>query len=286
MKENTKSGWKKFGYLCLSCVPTIAYMAVMVGVSVVLAVFLAVKGMADGSDDMFSYMMDGIADYSMMAGTVYAVIGIIGLGLWYYFGCKRKSLKPPKGVLHPANLLILAVFGFCMQYVCTYLMALIGMLLPDALEKYEILMETAGVGEITVTGILYGVILGPIAEELTFRGLTLHYLNKFTKRFWLANILQALAFGIFHMNLIQGVYAFVLGLALGWIRMRFDSMYASIWLHIFFNFLAFGPMELFNRLLPESELFQIIWMFLMFVFAAVLLLLVKKRSEEDDVCVE
>ena len=54
--------------------------------------------------------------------------------------------------------------------------------------------------------------------------------------FWAANLLQALLFGIFHMNMIQGIYAFCLGLVLGYVCNRGGSIYYSILLHMLFNF--------------------------------------------------
>jgi hypothetical protein len=35
--------------------------------------------------------------------------------------------------------------------------------------------------------------------------------------FWVANILQAVLFGIYHMNPLQGIYAFFIGLFLGYV---------------------------------------------------------------------
>jgi membrane protease YdiL (CAAX protease family) len=50
-----------------------------------------------------------------------------------------------------------------------------------------------------------------------------------------ANILQAVLFGIYHMNLIQGVYAFVLGIILGFTAEYFHSIWAAILLHACVN---------------------------------------------------
>ena len=53
--------------------------------------------------------------------------------------------------------------------------------------------------------------------------------------FWVANLLQALLFGVFHMNMIQGVYAFVVGIVLGFICEKSHSIYPSMLFHILFN---------------------------------------------------
>lgn len=278
MQETTRNGWRKFGHFCLAFVPLILYFVITLGVSMVLSILVAVRGILEGQEDLFTYIMEGTVNNSMLAGVIYASLGIICLGLWYYFGCKRKNLKPPKSVVNPVNLLCIAVFAFAMQYVTNYLMAVIDLLMPRAMDAYEELIELAGVGEVTLTGILYGVILGPIAEELCFRGVTLFYAQKATRRFWLANILQAAAFGIMHLNLVQGLYAFVLGLAMGWVYHRFHSIYATIWLHIFFNFLAYGPLVAFDGLLPENAVFRIAWAAFTGALAIGMLLVLTKRT--------
>lgn len=78
-------------------------------------------------------------------------------------------------------------------------------------------METAGLdSDIGLFMFIYAVILGPVCEELVFRGVTMRLVRR-ALPFWAANLMQAVLFGIFHMNWIQGIYAFVLGLVLGWI---------------------------------------------------------------------
>lgn len=287
MKDTAKNGWKKFGYLCMSLVPLIAYAILTFFVAMVLSVLVMIpvvmKAIQEGQQDLYGYLMensmDQIMNISMLAGVVYAAIAIVGMGLWYYFGCRRKDLKPPKAVRSPLNLLIIAVLAYCMQYASQIIMILVDMLLPRAMDNYEQLIELAGIGEVTVVGVLYGVILGPIAEELIFRGVTLYYTQKFTRRFWLANLLQAVFFGVMHMNLVQGIYAAVLGMVLGWVYHRFRSLYASIWLHIFFNFLAYGPLVFLDGLLPQNAVFQLSWYGLMCVVAVVLLWVIYRRTE-------
>ena len=80
----------------------------------------------------------------------------------------------------------------------------------------------------------YVLLIGPISEELIFRGAILDRLY-LAFPFWAANLLQALLFGIYHMNLVQGIYAFVLGAVLGLVRVSVGTIFASIGTHIIFN---------------------------------------------------
>ena len=51
----------------------------------------------------------------------------------------------------------------------------------------------------------------------------------------MAVILSALAFGIFHMNIIQGIYAAIFGLILGYVRLTRNSLLDSMITHMTIN---------------------------------------------------
>ena len=82
---------------------------------------------------------------------------------------------------------------------------------------------------------LYIILLAPIAEELTFRGLT----YRFARKLFLSGVqtfCRHCFFGVIHMNMIQGIYAFVLGLFLGLCKNGHGIKYSSQ--HVIFNILG------------------------------------------------
>ena len=81
---------------------------------------------------------------------------------------------------------------------------------------------------------LYACVLGPVAEELLFRGIVLRTLAPFGRK--LAIVVSALLFGLFHGNLLQMPYAFVLGLVLGYSALQYRLVW-PILLHVGNNFL-------------------------------------------------
>ena len=122
------------------------------------------------------------------------------------------------------------------QYLTTYIMSFVASLFPHWMDAYESLLETAGLDDqISILMVICSVIFAPFCEELVFRGVTMHQAKKCLP-FWAVNLLQALLFGIFHMNMIQGIYAFCLGLVLGYVCNRGGSIYYSLLLHMLFNF--------------------------------------------------
>lgn len=113
------------------------------------------------------------------------------------------------------------------------LLTLLSMIFPEMFQEYQQTMGQFSSGDLRIT-LFYVLLIGPVSEEMIFRGAMMDrcYL---AYPFWLANILQAALFGIYHMNLIQGMYAFGLGLALGFIRRSAGTIWSTILAHITFN---------------------------------------------------
>lgn len=82
------------------------------------------------------------------------------------------------------------------------------------------------------------VFLAPFLEELLFRGC---FLKSFLKNYrpWVAIASSAFLFGLLHANPSQFVAGFAVGLFLGYIYWRTDSLSMPILIHLFNNLLAF-----------------------------------------------
>lgn len=95
--------------------------------------------------------------------------------------------------------------------------------------------------------ILSAGIFACIVEEVSMRGVM--YLRM--KRYWgkrKAMIFSAIVFGVYHMNVVQAVYAFFLGLFFAWLYERYDTLWAPVIAHMSAN--------LFVILLSESKVFN------------------------------
>lgn len=86
--------------------------------------------------------------------------------------------------------------------------------------------------------ILIVVVVVPIFEEILFRGLIFNKL-KDNMNIYLALVVQAVLFGIFHMNIIQGIYTFILAIIIGLTFIWLKSIWAPIIIHAIFNSLNF-----------------------------------------------
>lgn len=131
------------------------------------------------------------------------------------------------------NILAIIAVGMGGCIVVDFLMSALQSAFPAGFEQYAQTMEQFEQGNVFIT-YFYVLLLGPIAEELIFRGAVMDQLY-LAFPFWLANILQAALFALYHMNLIQGLYAFCIGLAFGLLREAMGSIFCNMCAHILFN---------------------------------------------------
>lgn len=121
---------------------------------------------------------------------------------------------------------------------------------------------------------LYAGILAPITEELLFRGLIQRSLLPYGKRF--AIFCSAFTFGLFHGNLIQTPFAFLVGLVLGYVASEYSVLWAML-LHMVNNLVVADMLDRLTSGLPAEISAMIIWMVLLFFAVAALIILVRRR---------
>ncbi|MCL2320566.1 MAG: CPBP family intramembrane metalloprotease [Oscillospiraceae bacterium] len=112
--------------------------------------------------------------------------------------------------------------------------------------------------------VLFLVIFIPIMEEIVFRGLILNEIISKTKNYILAILIQGALFGILHGNIVQGIYAFLLGIVLGFIAYSFHSIYPGIIMHCVFNLMGSIVMvKLAN--ITSNAYFNSVFMYIIFL---------------------
>ncbi len=90
---------------------------------------------------------------------------------------------------------------------------------------------------INIIAEIFSVAIVPgIVEEIVFRGIILGMFRKFGDRF--AIFISALLFGTLHMNLVQFVFAFILGLVFGYVVVKLNSLLPSMIAHTLNNLLS------------------------------------------------
>ena len=123
---------------------------------------------------------------------------------------------------------------------------------------------------------LYGGILAPITEELLFRGLVQRTLMPYGKRF--AILCSAFTFGIFHGNLFQAPYAFLVGLVLGYVACEYSIAWAMV-LHMVNNLVLGDVIVRLTSGLPEMVTGLVIWAILLPAAIVAVVVMIAKREQ-------
>lgn len=82
-------------------------------------------------------------------------------------------------------------------------------------------------------------LLAPLAEEMVFRGAILRSLLRWKQNPWVGIAISALLFAVVHMNPAQMPHAFLIGLLLGWMYWRTDSIVPGVVYHWVNNTVAY-----------------------------------------------
>lgn len=114
-------------------------------------------------------------------------------------------------------------------------------------------------GQFSLAVILLGAcVLGPLCEELLFRGLLAGRLARYGQK--PGALVSALLFGLFHANLGQFFYAFALGLLLAYAYYRTGRLAAPIVLHMLYNFVGSALPTLLPATAGAAMLYMLFWL--------------------------
>lgn len=221
----------------------IAYYIIEV---VIHAIFRQLIQTAD-SDKQYS-------QYILYANTVLKAVTLLVFGFWYKHREDKKKIRPDyRGVFTAKVLLCLAGIGFFGQYAAGFLMTLVRVAIPSIFENYERITQAVSLDNGSPYLMLFlVVILGPIAEEFLFRGVIYGKLRDvFTVT--QAAVISGAIFGIYHKNVVQGIYAALFGILLAYIFEKTQTIWGAIVMHMIFNLSSYFVSWL-NRILWQHAI--------------------------------
>lgn len=192
---------------------------------------------------------------------------------WDFF--REEVFERNRRMALPIFLMLSCVFLGCQVSVSLYASVLEAIMNCFGLSAMMAL-EAATMEQNSVSMFLYASLGAPIAEELIFRGFIQRTLQPFGKKFAIFG--AALLFGMFHGNLVQTPYAFLVGLVLGYTAAEY-SIWWAIALHMLNNMVMADLLPRLLGLLPSMAgdmiLGGILWAF---AIAAVVILIVKRQE--------
>ena len=101
--------------------------------------------------------------------------------------------------------------------------------LPQSNEQYQQVAAAQFALPLWLAFIFYGIV-SPIVEEIVFRGIACNWLGRnVSKTIGVAG--SALLFGAFHGNLVQILYASLMGVILAYVYQRYQSLKAPVLVH-------------------------------------------------------
>ncbi|RDU22543.1 CPBP family intramembrane glutamic endopeptidase [Anaerosacchariphilus polymeriproducens] len=205
----------------------------------------------------------------------------IGLGLFLIYALRKKELftydlKVSRRKMHLKE--------FVIFLSCFMAPQILFLLLGNGLESvfnhfgYTIMndMKNASAGSNGILMFLYASFFGPISEEIIFRGAILRKLEKHGRVF--AIIVSAALFGLFHGNLVQGIFAASVGLVLGYVAMEYSIKWSMV-LHIINNFI-FGDLFLFLTKGMNETVTNVIFYAMLVVFTLIAIFFIFKYRKQ------
>lgn len=196
-----------------------------------------------GADFLFVRDEEGLIE--SLSGNGYALLsaaGFLGAGAVLFTSARQaiRERKQADKLLHlqkePARCYILlgmATIGSALGL--NILLAVLGV--TNGAESYQqVAMRQYGAW-LPLGLLCYGVI-APLAEELVFRGIIYHELRGILKM-PSAMIVSAALFGVYHGNVVQGLYAFFMGLLMVYAYEYFGDFRVAAAMHMGANLLVY-----------------------------------------------
>ena len=155
--------------------------------------------------------------------------------LYFY---RRDKVRRIAGGLIPAQkkvplslleIILLLLAGAGLAQYGNFLMAILQSFINSS--AYQESMTRITEGKSLLMMIFWMGIIAPAAEEMIFRWLIYLRLRDWLKM-PVAAVISGLIFGIYHGNIVQGIYASILGTAFAWILEMSGNTYSSMLLHM------------------------------------------------------
>lgn len=183
---------------------------------------------------------------SMMVG-----VGIGALFLWRFLK-KQVSVKamfeerkPMDGRLFFQLLSVFMAVQLVFSWIAGAMEAGLNMFGYSAMAS----IEAATSSSTTISMFVYASFVAPVVEELVYRGFVMGVLRKYGKV--LAIVISSVLFGMMHGNIPQALFAFSVGLVLGYVAEEYSLKWA-IAIHMMNNFVFAEVVALVGKVFGEN----------------------------------
>lgn len=216
--------------------------------------------------------------YTIVFAAIQVVVSMLVQGVWMLVMGKESAMNATGMIITMAvfSVLTMVVFLWAKWSVVSRhwvrtrpwfvlfwcVMAALGALIPSVwIQEHMPELPNIVEGEFDMImkdrwGYLVVGLLAPLAEEMVFRGAVLRSLLRWKENPWIGIVISAVLFAVIHMNPAQMPHAFLIGLLLGWLYYRTDSIVPGVVYHWVNNTVAYVMYNLYpNPDLTLVELF-------------------------------
>lgn len=170
--------------------------------------------------------------------SAFTIIGVSFFSVLVPFGImalvnKKRYSHPivPSNSIRPLKCLVWVCFGMlcCVaaNFVVSYLITFLELLFDIEFTQGELLEPDSPLA--CVMCVISTAIIPAICEEFAMRCCSLQLLRKYGKSF--AVFAVSIVFGLLHGNVIQFIFAFIVGLVLGFVTVKTDSIVPAVLIH-------------------------------------------------------
>lgn len=248
----------------------IIMIVTMLALFAVFGFGIALSGKGD-IDKTFDYLENSGWSYLLSC-----VMGIMLVKSYYkkFYGIKSIAYENKK--ITPKIFVSALAFSVSTQFI----FIIVGSLIENLLNVFHLSAmestEQATTVSITLSMFLYVSVLGPMVEELIFRGIVLRVFEPRGKKF--AIFASAFLFAVFHGNLVQGIFAFSIGIVFAYVAIEYSIKW-SIALHIFNNLILSDVAGFLRKYVNPSIINAIVSLFLIVCTIAAIIIGICKRKE-------
>ncbi|WP_052406588.1 CPBP family intramembrane glutamic endopeptidase [Clostridium culturomicium] len=240
MKEKIVSFLKAIGYIAVAYVIQVT-ITLIYGFCYMLIIMskFGIENLESSSEEIFLAFANGLDKNMNFILLISAAAYVVILMLLYRIG--KKSMIKDFGLKNKntKNWIISIFLGLAVWLINTGIVSLVQDLgfMQKSFQTFNELTSSTVQGTIFMT-ILAGGIIVPFTEEFLFRGIVQRTLSK-SMSVKTAIIIQGVLFGIYHGNVIQGLYATFLGIVFGYVVYKSKSLWTSVIMHMVNNTTAF-----------------------------------------------
>ena len=225
----------------------VAFAILQLAVTLPLSLPLQMQALTAANGDLSKYQeiyfqLIAESNVGFKAQIIYTCLSCVLAAIWFLKGYRKtyseEERAQSKKMMKNGYLTAGLIFGTLAFYCFDVFVANgVATLWPAAEDYNEFLMSVSLDGNVILSTLIV-VVLAPINEELIYRGIILRKSTKAFTAIVPIILVQAILFGVMHMNPVQSAYAVIIGVFFGFIAYKYKSIIPSIFAHVLNNGVA------------------------------------------------